>query len=424
MQTVVSLSATLEDALDEIELRFISTLADRELTIERLYFHLQQAHWYFIDFLADPDRGIPALSGGEFRRALFERSPSLNSYYSRESEFTGRFKEYLSRIPSHGGILLDDALEHILLIRPWYGKTWGLPKGKISENETAFDAAVREVEEEVGFDMHDYVVDPVNDFLVSSGGEGVTRMYVATGVPLDYPFEPQTRKEVAEIAWFRVEDLGTSNKFWSVKPFLQGIYGFISARTGKKRSPKKKPKPAEGGGGGVMGALEEAPVPAGKKAAAKAAKKAAAAALEVDTNAPLESAAAGEVGGRFSVEDMFAANEKLLGRRFVYDGSPHTFGDAKAQALVVGPEVALQGKLNLAAVKKAAAAPAAAGPVEKTLPKAAPAPAPSKAVRSPLAKAALPAPIAPAIAPAIAAAKAAAKPFKFDMGPILAALSS
>jgi hypothetical protein len=39
------------------------------------------------------------------------------------------------------------------------------------------------------------------------------------------------------------------------------------------------------------------------------------------------SANVNDAGTGWSVKDMFAANERIVGRKFTYDGNPHTFGD-------------------------------------------------------------------------------------------------
>jgi hypothetical protein len=44
---------SLEDVYADIEARFLLTLPDEELSEERLFFQLEQAHWFYEDFYAD-----------------------------------------------------------------------------------------------------------------------------------------------------------------------------------------------------------------------------------------------------------------------------------------------------------------------------------------------------------------------------------
>jgi mRNA-decapping enzyme subunit 2 len=38
--------------MDELLCRFIINLPQEELTPERVFFHIQEAHWYYSDFLS------------------------------------------------------------------------------------------------------------------------------------------------------------------------------------------------------------------------------------------------------------------------------------------------------------------------------------------------------------------------------------
>ena len=63
------------------------------------------------------------------------------------------FRTYKTRVPVYGVILLDTELKHVLLVQGYYAKTsWGFPKGKVNEQETAVRCAVRETLEETGYD--------------------------------------------------------------------------------------------------------------------------------------------------------------------------------------------------------------------------------------------------------------------------------
>ena len=57
------------------------------------------------------------------------------------------------------------------------------------------ECAIREAFEEVGFDAKDHITDKVRP-LQSFIGETLVRLYIATDVPMDFPFQPHLRKEI------------------------------------------------------------------------------------------------------------------------------------------------------------------------------------------------------------------------------------
>ena len=59
-------------------------------------------------------------------------------------------------------VLLNEKNETLVLLRPgdakWSPHTWGFPGGRIEENETPEDAAIRETLEETQLEVHDLKV--------------------------------------------------------------------------------------------------------------------------------------------------------------------------------------------------------------------------------------------------------------------------
>lgn len=74
------------------------------------------------------------------------------------------------------------------------GTSWGFPKGKLEEGEADIDAAVREVYEEIGFDIRQLIVE--SQYLDASVKDSHARMYIIPGVPEGTEFQPKTRNEI------------------------------------------------------------------------------------------------------------------------------------------------------------------------------------------------------------------------------------
>jgi len=56
------------------------------------------------------------------------------------------FKAFKKNVPVMGGILLDQDMQRVLLVKGWKNSAcWGFPRGKIHKNETDAQCAVREV---------------------------------------------------------------------------------------------------------------------------------------------------------------------------------------------------------------------------------------------------------------------------------------
>ena len=60
------------DVLEELEIRFLANLPDEDLaSAERLYQHIEQAHWFYEDFYADNHEHLPHLGLGAFISCSF-----------------------------------------------------------------------------------------------------------------------------------------------------------------------------------------------------------------------------------------------------------------------------------------------------------------------------------------------------------------
>ncbi|EXJ75187.1 uncharacterized protein A1O5_01883 [Cladophialophora psammophila CBS 110553] len=250
----------LEDWLDDLCVRFIINLPPEELeSVERICFQVEEAQWFYEDFIRPLDPSLPSLSLRAFSLRIFQHCP-LFSQWSAQHHTTAfaEFLAYKSRVPVRGAILLNEAMDEVVLVKGWKkGANWSFPRGKINKDEDDLDCAVREVYEETGFDVREAgLVKDEKDmkYIEVTMREQHMRLYVFRGVPRNAHFEPRTRKEISKIEWYKLTDLPTlkknnhrqheasgtdhasinSNKFYMVAPFLNPLKKWIAQQRKKE----------------------------------------------------------------------------------------------------------------------------------------------------------------------------------------------
>ncbi len=177
------------EALEDVHTRFILNLPEEELSSsDRLFFQMEQAWWFYEDFICDEMDDIKTNNGNNnnndtttttyasvasntntntntkidyprftnlkpFAKKLFEISPILSPLLPQFESLYRDFSKYKRKISTYGTILLNADCTKFLLCQDYNGKAWTLPAGKVNQNEKGVDAAVRETYEETGFDI-------------------------------------------------------------------------------------------------------------------------------------------------------------------------------------------------------------------------------------------------------------------------------
>ncbi|KOS13012.1 decapping enzyme [Malassezia pachydermatis] len=259
--------ATFEEELENLACRFIVNLPANELTsIERIGFQVEQAHWFYLDFLCPQNPQLPQRSLRKFTEELLHVAslavPLIQLYTSSGpsslSKAYSQFMEYKTRVPVCGAILLSEDWTKCILVKGWgKGASWTFPKGKINQDEPERDCAIREVREETGFDASDLLPENSKDYFELTQREQKIRLYVIPGVPESTQMETQTRREISRIEWFKLGDLPTAKKpkspaadlggkFYMVMPFVMRLRRWIQAnkRTHPRRPIVSTPTPA------------------------------------------------------------------------------------------------------------------------------------------------------------------------------------
>ncbi|KAI5460036.1 Dcp2, box A domain-containing protein [Mariannaea sp. PMI_226] len=243
----------LEDWLDDLCVRFIINLPEEDLSsVARICFQVEEAQWFYEDFIRPLDPTLPSMSLRTFCLRIFQHCPLLASFsVENHTRAFEEFLEYKTRIPVRGAIMLNEAMDSTVLVKGWKkGANWSFPRGKINKDEDDLDCAVREVYEETGLDLKAAGLVPTEGkpkYIEISMREQHMRLYVFRNVPMDTKFEPKTRKEISKIQWYKLSELPAfrkrahnendeantapnANKFYMVAPFLPPLKKWVGSQ--------------------------------------------------------------------------------------------------------------------------------------------------------------------------------------------------
>lgn len=202
-------ATAIEEAFEDIFARFVAPLPDEEReSQERVMITLQDAYWYYADFFVDEAGGAcPPLGFGQFVERFLHHTPALVKEKVTVKTLLSHFHKYLRDIPVCGAVLLSPNMDSCLLVQGFESGAWGFPKGKVDHGESEVDCAIREVHEEIGYDVS-HALDP-NRWIETSGRGGRrVRLYIILDVdPAQAHFQTRTRKEISAIQWWPLKQL-------------------------------------------------------------------------------------------------------------------------------------------------------------------------------------------------------------------------
>jgi len=92
-------------------------------------------------------------------------------------------------VPTYGAALLSPDMKMVLMVTGKSSK-WAVPSGKINKDEDMVECAIREVKEEVGYDIRGKVD---RDLFIDVRNR---RAYIIKNVPTDTCFATHTRNEI------------------------------------------------------------------------------------------------------------------------------------------------------------------------------------------------------------------------------------
>jgi len=322
-------SMTLEQAMQEVEIRFLMNLPEEELSsVDRLFFQVEQAHWHYEDFLADLYTGLPHFSLEKFSETLFSQSQLLLPLRDKLTILLKDFNSYKYSVPVYGAALLNTTMDQILLVCNWQGTSWGLPRGKVNQGETPIECAARETLEECGYDPSSKIREDDSFFVVQNSKH--MKVYVVRGVPEDFPFRPQVRKEVKEARFWPIDDLPRNS--YNVQPCVAHVKRWISQHQRGKGGKRKESSTTTttsrgrgGYGGGAATAISSHRLSSSSSTTTSSRSRSAP--IYRDPYDANNTTTFGSQDTSWDANAMFKANEKLTGKKFTYDGNPQSFGD-------------------------------------------------------------------------------------------------
>lgn len=285
-----------EGILSDLCSRFIINVPEEERNdLIRIFFQIEIAHWFYLDFYCDTSANGGNSSSGSsssssssgsssssssseddeenemsssnliqqtihhqnnqhqlkpcsirtFAENIFRHCPFLMQHSNNVDDILNKWKVFKHAVPTNGAIILDESMRQVLLVQGFWSKaSWGFPKGKVFEEETEAQCAIREVLEETGYDITPHLNE--EQYLQININDQTIRLYLIKNVSKQQKFEPKTRREIKEVRWFAIDDLPvhrkdnrsknklgySPNSFFMVIPFVKSLKDYIAITNG------------------------------------------------------------------------------------------------------------------------------------------------------------------------------------------------
>lgn len=225
----------VDHIMEDLLVRFVVNCPEEDLSsIERVFFQVEEAQWFYTDFIRQLNAAFPSMKMKGFAPRLLSKCPLLWKW-GDPADALSQFGKYKSTIPVRGIALLNKDMTKMILVQGTESNLWSFPRGKISKDEDDLVCAVREVKEETGFDATNYVNE--KDVVERTVYGKNFKIYLARNVPEDYKFEPEVRNEIALIQWHDIKGLQKAvkqqhNKYFIVGPFLKPLTRWINRNKG------------------------------------------------------------------------------------------------------------------------------------------------------------------------------------------------
>lgn len=164
----------------------------------RIYYQIQQAYWFYLDFYIKKFPYLPNLTWYDFSYT-FVNIIYPDTIAKKFDLYFNNFSEYQMSIPVCGCVLVDKSKKYILLLK---AKSWSFPKGKINQGEQEKDCAIRECYEETGIKC---VINSSTPFIKLVNPKPIT-LYIINDIDINTPIKIQSN-EISFYKWVKIKDL-------------------------------------------------------------------------------------------------------------------------------------------------------------------------------------------------------------------------
>ncbi|KAL3289252.1 hypothetical protein HHI36_003684 [Cryptolaemus montrouzieri] len=220
----------------------ISTPELAKRNMRALLFQIELAYWNYLDHHVAKSPSLPSCRMEEFAKTMFMAIPSVCEEIGNLPEFLREWRKFKLTIPTYGAIFISPDDSHVLMVQGYSGN-WSFPRGKMESGENPEECAVREVLEEVGFDISHLIKS--DEYMENKTEERYSRLYIIKDISIDTIFKTQTISEIKEIRWFSIRDLPAtmndhrssavlgikSNKFFLCHPFIGNLKKMLLPKT-------------------------------------------------------------------------------------------------------------------------------------------------------------------------------------------------
>ena len=167
---------------------------------------LEKSHWYYLDILVNK-YNLEKINFYTFILKIFKLKNMLNNINLINNYIT-TYNKYKKKIPTAGGIILYN--NNILLVKIKNSNKYGLPKGKKEKNESIYDTAIREVNEETGLNICSYIHDKFIYVNILN-----TKFYIINLKEKINIFNNFDKNEIEDIQWFDIDYIKSNKQLFT-----------------------------------------------------------------------------------------------------------------------------------------------------------------------------------------------------------------
>ncbi|KAI5175136.1 mRNA-decapping enzyme subunit 2 [Nematocida sp. LUAm1] len=217
----------IEEAMEDISGRFFASLPQEELlSSERLLFRVEEAHWFYEDYYRKK-HNLSYLSLKDFFKKILDYTDVFLGFSDLNEEFK-RFLKYKKSVPVFGALLFNGSMSKVVLVQG-YGpaRTYTFPRGKICKAESEISCAIREVYEEVGYDITNKVISSLSIEMPTKNR--ISKLFIILNVPETTHFKTHTHNEIKDIKWIDISYLESTKEemMLYVKSYIKEIKSVV-----------------------------------------------------------------------------------------------------------------------------------------------------------------------------------------------------